>query len=90
MPCFRVSGQKERAENWLARRSSIAWKKIAAQIVMHAADCLGARGSLLVDENRGEKRAEIGKSKFETFLESGTNGAQHMSSSASQSDRPSI
>jgi hypothetical protein len=42
---------------------------------MHAADCLGTPGILLGDENRGEKGPDVGKSKFETFLESGANGA---------------
>ena len=51
------------------------FEKIVAQIVMHPADFSGAPGSLLVHEKRGEKGPNIGKSKFETFLESGTNGA---------------
>lgn len=42
---------------------------------MHPADFSGAPGSLLVREKRGEQRPNIGKSEFETFLESGTNGA---------------
>src|SRR5436309_2493232 len=50
-------------------------EKIVAQIVMHAADFSGASGSLLVDEKRSEKCPDIGKFKFETFLESGANGA---------------
>src|SRR5438270_13965017 len=49
------------------------FEKIVAQIVIHSADFLGAPGSLLVDEKRGEKGPNIGKSKFETILESGTN-----------------
>jgi hypothetical protein len=50
------------------------FEKIVAQIVMHPADFSGAPGSLLVEENRGEKGPNIGKSKFETLLEPGTNG----------------
>src|SRR5437773_6657947 len=51
------------------------FEKIIAQIVMHPADFSGAPGSLLVHENRGEKGPDIGKSKFETLVESGTNRA---------------
>src|SRR5207249_11757134 len=51
------------------------FEKIVAQIVMHPADFSGTPGSLLVDENRGEKGPNIGKSKFETLVEPGTNGA---------------
>src|SRR5205807_716344 len=51
------------------------FEKIIAQIVMHAADFSGAPECLLVRENRGEQRPDIGKSKCETLLESGANGA---------------
>src|SRR5206468_8981372 len=42
---------------------------------MHLADFSGAPGNLLVREKRGEQCPDIGKSKCETLLESGTNGA---------------
>src|SRR5437667_8025174 len=42
---------------------------------MYTADFSGAPGSLLVRDKRGEKGPIIGKSKFETFLEPGTNRA---------------
>src|ERR1700746_1551660 len=42
---------------------------------MHAADFSGTPESLLVREERGEKRPDIGKSKCETLLQFGTNGA---------------
>src|SRR5437867_5487532 len=51
------------------------FEKIVAQIVMHPADFSGAWESLLVRDKRGEKCPDIGKSKFETLLEPGTNGA---------------
>src|SRR5436190_20519518 len=51
------------------------FEKIVAQIVMHPADFSGASESLLVRDKRGEKCPDIGKSKFETLLEPGTNGA---------------
>src|SRR5439155_16834168 len=51
------------------------FEKIVAQIVMHPTNFSGTPGSLLVDENRGEKGPNIGKSKFETLLESSTNRA---------------
>src|SRR6266700_7547479 len=51
------------------------FEKIVTQIVMHAADFSGTPGSLLVRDKRGEKCPDIGKSKFETLLEPGTNGA---------------
>src|SRR5947199_10029682 len=51
------------------------FEKIVAQIVMHPADFSGAPESLLVRENRGEQCPDIGKSKCETLLELGTNGA---------------
>src|SRR5437867_12134535 len=51
------------------------FEKIVAQIVMHPADFSGAPESLLVRDKRGEKCPDIGKSKCETLLESGTNGA---------------
>src|SRR5256714_8228231 len=51
------------------------FEKIVAQIVMHPADFSGAPESLLVRENRGEQCPDIGKSKCETLLETGTNSA---------------
>src|SRR5207244_10122216 len=51
------------------------FEEIVAQIVMHPADFSGAPGSLLVREKRSEKCPNIGKFKFETFLEPGANGA---------------
>src|SRR5438093_13360813 len=46
---------------------------------MHPADFSGASESLLVRDKRGEKGPDIGKSKFETLLEPGTNGvATHL------------
>src|SRR5436309_4486901 len=51
------------------------FEKIVAQIVMHPADFSGASRSLLVRDKRGEKCPDIGKSKCETLLEPGTNGA---------------
>src|SRR5437867_526329 len=51
------------------------FEKIVAQIVMDTANFSGASESLLVHEKRGEKCPDIGKSKFETLLESGANGA---------------
>jgi hypothetical protein len=55
------------------------FEKIIAQIVMHLANSSGASGSLLVRENRSEECPDIGKSKFETLLEPGTNGtATHL------------
>jgi len=42
---------------------------------MHLADFSGAPGNLLVREKRGDQCPDIGKSKCETLLESGTNGA---------------
>ena len=42
---------------------------------MHPADFSGAPESLLVREKRGEKCPDIGKSKCETLLDPGTNGA---------------
>src|SRR6266550_7122722 len=51
------------------------FEKIVSQIVMHPADFSGAPGSLLVRDKRGEQRPDIGKPKFETLLEFGTNGA---------------
>src|SRR5947207_14185859 len=51
------------------------FEKIVAQIVMYLADFSGAAESLLVRHKRGEKCPDIGKSKCETLLESGTNGA---------------
>src|SRR5206468_3864594 len=42
---------------------------------MHPADLSGVPESLLVRDKRGEKGPNISKSKCETFLESGTNGA---------------
>src|SRR5438034_1159446 len=55
------------------------FEKVVAQIVMHAADFSGASESLLVREKRGEKCPDIGKSKYETLLEPGTNGpATHL------------
>ncbi|PYK21786.1 MAG: hypothetical protein DME56_03355, partial [Verrucomicrobia bacterium] len=51
------------------------FEKIVAQIVMYPADFSGAAESLLVRYKRGEKCPDIGKSKCETLLESGTNGA---------------
>src|SRR5439155_18377531 len=51
------------------------FKKIVAQIVMHPADFSGTPGSLLIHEKRGEQRPDIGKSKCETLIEPGTNGA---------------
>jgi hypothetical protein len=42
---------------------------------MHAADFSGTPGSLLVHEERGEQRPDIGKTKCKTFLEPSTNGA---------------
>src|SRR5439155_21414133 len=42
---------------------------------MHPSDFSGASESLLVRDKRGKKCPDIGKSKCETFLESGTNGA---------------
>jgi hypothetical protein len=42
---------------------------------MHLADFSGASESLLIRDKRGEKCPDIGKSKFETLLEPGTNGA---------------
>jgi hypothetical protein len=56
---------------WIEHR----FEKIIAQIVMHPADSSGTPGSLLIREKRGEKSPDIGKSKFETLLESATNGA---------------
>src|SRR5436309_15575767 len=51
------------------------FEKIVAQIVMHPSDFSGASESLLVRDKRGEKCPDIGKSKCETLLEPGTNGA---------------
>src|SRR5947207_9253351 len=51
------------------------FEKIVSQIVMHPADFSGAPGSLLVRDKRGEQRPDIGKPKYETLLEFGTNGA---------------
>src|SRR5436309_6830239 len=51
------------------------FEKIVAQIVMHPSDFSGASESLLVRDKRGEQCPDIGKSKFETLLEPGTNGA---------------
>src|SRR5438094_10176999 len=42
---------------------------------MHLADFSGAPGNLLVREKRGDECPDIGKSKCETLLESGTNSA---------------
>src|SRR6184192_4276686 len=42
---------------------------------MHLADFSGAPGNLLVREKRGDQCPDIGKSKCETLIESGTNGA---------------
>jgi hypothetical protein len=42
---------------------------------MHPADFPGTPGSLLVHDKRGEECPDVGKSKCETFLEAGTNGA---------------
>src|SRR5438093_8675006 len=42
---------------------------------MHPSDFSGASESLLVRDKRGEKCPDIGKSKCETLLEPGTNGA---------------
>src|SRR5439155_9994300 len=50
-------------------------EEIVAQIVMYAADFSGAPRSLLVREKRGEQGPDIGKSKCETLIEPGTNGA---------------
>src|SRR5207302_4908896 len=51
------------------------FEKIVAQIVMYPADFSGAAESLLVRYKRGEECPDIGKSKCETLLESGTNSA---------------
>src|SRR4030095_14332600 len=51
------------------------FEKIVAQIVMHPADFSGTPGRLLVRDKRGEKCPDIGKSKYETLLDAGTNGA---------------
>jgi hypothetical protein len=50
------------------------FKKIVAQIVMQTTDFTGAFGRLLVCEKRGEQCPDIGKSKFETLLQSCANG----------------